>query len=68
MEVSFDNLKYLVTVVADDLLNDDFSNFQNGDTLECNDMKSDVSEEMYDKVCLLSDLLKELYKYRPLPF
>lgn len=68
MEVAFDDLKYLVTIVADDLLNDDFGNFQNGESLECNSMKSDVSEEMYDKVHVLSNLLNELYKYRPLPF
>lgn len=68
MQVSFDDLKYLVTVVADDLLKDDFGNFQdcgiNHDSLPI----SDVSNEMYDKVHLLYDLLGELYKHRPLPF
>ena len=28
MELKFDDLKYLITVVSDDLLNDDFGNFQ----------------------------------------
>lgn len=66
MEVSFDDLKYLVTVVADDLLNDDFGNFQDSDKNP--DSLSDVSEEMYDKVSVLGTLLMELYKHRPLPF
>ena len=59
MELKFDDLKYLITVVSDDLLNDDFGNFQDSDV----DPKpiSDVSEEMYDKVFVLSELLKELY-------
>ena len=67
MDLKFDDLKYLVTVVADDLLKDDFSNFQDG----CDNSVLtllDVSEEMYDKVFVLSELLKELYSHRPLPF
>lgn len=67
MELKFDDLKYLVTVVADDLLNDDFSNFQDGYDNTILSI-SDVSEQMYDKVYLLSELLTELYKHRPLPF
>lgn len=66
MEISFDELKYLVTVVADDLLNDDFGNFQDSD--HSGEPLSDVSNEMYDKVFLLQGLLTELYKHRPLPF
>lgn len=66
MEVSFDELKYLVTVVAEDLLNDDFGNFQDSD--HPGEPLSDVSNEMYDKVFLLQGLLTELYKHRPLPF
>lgn len=66
MDLNFSQLKLLVTIVADDLLEDDFDNFQDS----CSDPKSlsDVSEEMYDKVYLLKELLNELYKHRPLPF
>lgn len=67
MEVSFDDLKYLATVVADDLLNDEFSNFQDGFNSSI-EFLSDVSEEMYVKVHVLAFLLVELYKHRPLPF
>ena len=67
MNVSFNELKYLVTVVADDLLNDDFGNFQDGMDSSIKSL-SDVSEEMYDKVLVLKDLLSELYDHRPLPF
>ena len=66
MELSFDDLKYLVTVVADDLLHDDFGNFQDSDKNP--DSLSDVSEEMYDKVSVLGTLLMELFKHRPLLF
>ena len=66
MEVSFDDLKYLVTVVTEDFLKDDFGNFQDSSN---NDLTlSDISEEMYDKVHVLVGLLEELYKHRPLPF
>ena len=68
MKVSFDQLKYLVTVVADDLLNDDFGNFQQDSDVSNGAPLSDVSEEMYNKVLVLKDLLLELYEYRPLPF
>lgn len=68
MELSFDQLKYLVDVVATDLLNDDFGNFQNGSDVSGCVTLSDVSEEMYDKVLILKDLLDELSTYRPLPF
>lgn len=67
MEVAFDDLKYLVTVVADDLLKDDFGNFQNGLSGDSVDkFDTEVSNEMYDKVHLLQGLLSELLKYRPL--
>ena len=66
MEITFDELKYLVTVVADDLLHDDFSNFQDMDLH--GESLSEVSEEMYNKVYVLQGLLSELYKHRPLSF
>lgn len=69
MDLTFSDLKYLVTVVSEDLLNDDFGNFQDG--LACvpaNKLDNEVSNEMYDKVHLLQALLSDLYKHRPIPF
>lgn len=67
MDLKFDDLKYLVKVVGVDLFRDDFSNFQDGNDNSILNL-SDDSEVMYDKVFLLSELLKELYSHRPLPF
>ena len=75
MDIAFKDLQYLITVVADDLLNDDFSNLEDSFHLDDSDdsdkdsiFHHDVSEEIYDKVVLLKDLLNELHRHRPLPF
>lgn len=71
MEVSFGDLKFLVTVVADDLLKDDFNNLLdgfNGSDDSITGLPLAVSDEIYSKIYLLSGLLNELYKHRPLPF
>ena len=73
VKLSFEQLKSLVTIVADDLLNDDFSNllcesdYQSNSSLS-SDPRHDVSEEIYDKIELLGTLLNNLSKYRCLPF
>ena len=71
MDITFAELKYLVTVVAEDLLNDDFGNLLDSASLDSDrkhDLRDDVSDEIYDKVFLLQGLLTDLYKHRPLPF
>lgn len=71
MDITFDELKYLVTVVADDLCNDDFDNLLDSASLDSDskhNLSFDVSEEIYNKVFVLQGLLTELYKHRPLPF
>lgn len=67
MDLSFEQLKYLVTVVCDDLVNDDFGHLQT-DQLNPVLVETEESKEIYDKIYLLKDLLNELYKHRPLPF
>lgn len=67
MQVSFENLKYLVDVVSRDLIDDDFSNLLcEGRDSDVSELRSAVSDEIYAKMDLLSGLLSELCKYRPL--
>ena len=73
VKLSFEQLKSLVTFVADDLLDDDFSNLlcefdYLSDSSLVSSPRHEISEEIYGKIELLCTLLDNLYKCRCLPF